>query len=201
MNQKHIIIFDIETGGLDEKVYPIIQIAAVAVELQTMIEVEEFQVKIKFDENKAEKQALAVNSYDPVVWAKEAIEPRQAAAQFEQFVDPFKYQFVSQRGKRVSTGFACGHNSERFDIPFLHSWYKRMGAWCPIGFKNLDTLQMALIAQTLGLVDFGDKHQLKDVARTLGISLPEVMHDAMEDTRITAKVFAALMQVLKGKRS
>jgi len=58
------IYFDLETGGLDWTIHPIIQIAAVATAPDGQI-VDEFEAKIQFDPAMASPEALAINAYTP----------------------------------------------------------------------------------------------------------------------------------------
>ena len=199
---EHIIIYDLETAGLDMNKHAITQIAAVAVRLEDLEIVNEFEAKILFDISNAEKSALAVNSFNSETWAKEAKKPSTVAVEFDSFCSPYQYTFVSQKGNRVSTGFGCGHNSERFDCPFLHAWYKRLGVWCPMGFKGLDTMQMALtLEMTHEDINFKGDHKLANVATVLGIDFnPDDLHDALDDVKLTAKVFKELFRRLGGKQ-
>ena len=197
---EHIIIYDLETGGLNKDKHPITQIAAMAVRLEDMKVMDEFEAKILFKPENAEKEALKINSYDPDLWEKEAKSPRTIGQAFDSFCGPYQYWFLSKKGNRVSTTFGCGHNSERFDSPFLHAWYNRLRMWCPMGFKGLDTMQMALtLEMTRNDISFNGDHKLSNVANVLGIDFDsENLHDAMDDVRLTAKVFKELFRRLGG---
>lgn len=202
MKPKYAIIYDLETSGLDEKRHDITQIAALAYNLETLEAESAFEAKVQFDMDKASQEALSVNSYNKEVWDREAKSASIVARAFDSFVSSFKYSFVSKRGNNVQTGFACGHNWSRFDGPFLQAWYKRLSIWCPIGFKGLDTLQLALALETIdSTVDFKDNYTLEGVAKTLGIQIKDDLHDAMADVRLTAKVLTELLQRFSANRS
>jgi len=68
------VYVDLETGGL-EMHHPVIQIAAVAVD-GDWNELGAFQVKLFFDESKAEPEALRINRYDRSIWEHEAFSER-----------------------------------------------------------------------------------------------------------------------------
>ena len=200
MKPQYAIIYDLETSGLEQNRHDITQIAATVIELRSLERGPEFEAKIDFDRHSADPEALKINSYDESVWTEQQIPKSQAAALFDRFIQPYRYSFISQKGNLCKTGFGCGHNTERFDAPFLQAWYRRMGKWCPIGFKGMDTLQMALTLETCRHeIDFGGKHKLADVAGTLGIPIPENLHDAMDDVRLTADVFVTIMRMLRGE--
>jgi oligoribonuclease (3'-5' exoribonuclease) len=66
-----IVFFDLETGGLDPRRHPIIQIGAVAVDAD-LVAIESFEIKVQFSRKKANRDSLRKNHYQPGVWAREA---------------------------------------------------------------------------------------------------------------------------------
>ena len=75
---------DIETGGLETH-RPIIQMAAVAVD-DKLNEIEEFEVKIQFEESRACPDALRKIHYRRAEWKRSAIPPSKAAWSFARFL-------------------------------------------------------------------------------------------------------------------
>ena len=138
------VLFDLETSGMDPARHAIIQIAAIAVELEDLSEISEFECKVKFRLENASEDALKVNSYDPEVWDREAIVPSEACQRFTEFLDPFRdVRGISKRGKEYFTVQTIAYNA-RFDIEFLQGWYKRLGVFCPANWRAMCTMQLAL---------------------------------------------------------
>jgi DNA polymerase III epsilon subunit-like protein len=105
----HIVIFDLETSGLETH-HEVIQIGALKVTEDLNSHVcEPFELKVHMNDFAgASEEALKVNRYDSGVWAKEAVQPAVAAQRFaEWIVDGSDHvQFA-------------GHNITGFDWPFL----------------------------------------------------------------------------------
>ena len=69
-----IVFYDIETSGLMPDKHDIIQIAAIAFSIESgnWNELEEFEIKLEFNLEKADPEALKNNCYNKDVWGKEA---------------------------------------------------------------------------------------------------------------------------------
>src|SRR5438132_11430815 len=80
-----VIFFDIESGGLNPKRHPIIQLAAIAVD-DHLEPVEVFEAKVRFDEREANRNSLRKNHYRRGLWAREALEPLEVARHFAEFL-------------------------------------------------------------------------------------------------------------------
>src|SRR5712692_11444528 len=80
-----LICFDLETGGLNPKRHPIVQLAAIAVD-RHLEPVEAFEAKIRFDEREANRNSLRKNHYRRGLWAREAHEPEEVAKHFADFL-------------------------------------------------------------------------------------------------------------------
>lgn len=189
---KFIIFFDTETGGVEPQ-QPTIQLAAVAVNEETGQEVASFEVKLKFDESAADKEALAMNHYDPAVWQKEAIQPLEAAGRFALFTAPFRsIQMVSKRtGATYGVAKLAGYNALTFDLPRLKQMFGT--AFFPCSYHVRDVLQRAMW--------WVDEHKpekppenlkLTTMCQFFGIETNGA-HDSLTDVRLTA----ALVQKLK----
>ena len=128
-NKKRTVFFDLETGGLTPGVHPIIQFAGVAVDEDFNV-LEEFEIKLKFDVAKCSKEALDVNSFDPEVWDKMAVDPRAAQLQISAFLKRHAtLRLVSKKGRPYTVAAIAGHNAATFDGPFLQAWYKSLAAF------------------------------------------------------------------------
>jgi DNA polymerase III epsilon subunit-like protein len=196
-SQMRIVFFDLETGGLDFRVHPIIQIAAIAVD-ERLQEIERFERKLKFDVNTADPEALRSNHYDADVWAKEAIDPALAATVFNGFLN--RYADIRRCSKRTNNPYnvaqLAGHNASMFDLFFVQQWFKRYDRFLSASYRVLDTLQRA--AWHFHERDNGPESlSLGSLAEYYGIKA-EKAHDAMSDVETTIAVYAKLIGVAIG---
>jgi len=89
----------------------------------------------------------------------------------------------------------AGHNAERFDGPFIHEWYKRLGIYCPARYMTLCTKQKALwlFEEDKSLtppVNF----KLGTLCEYFGVPLSEEeAHDALVDVRATVELYRAMV--------
>ncbi len=196
-----IVFYDIETSGLSPNKHDIIQIAAIAfsVESEKWVELEEFEIKIEFDLEKADPEALENNCYNKEVWEKEAIPQKKAIRVFSDFIR--KHSDVKRVGKKSGKEFLCcrtaGHNIKNFDDLFVRAFFKRMDIFCPIDFmETYDTIQLAL--WKFGLERTGaapENYQLGTLCDKLGITLKNA-HDALSDIRANSELAKAILNFL-----
>ena len=192
--EQAITFIDIETGGL-EFTRPIIQIAAIAVDTNFQ-ERERIEVKVAFDFRKAHPNALPFSKFKPKVWKREAIPPMAAAHVFAAFLRRHAtFEMKSRESHNYRIAQLAGHNAERFDGPFIHEWYRRLGIFCPARYMTLCTKQRALwlFEENKSLtppVDF----KLGTLCEYFGVPLsPEEAHDALADVRATVELYRALV--------
>ena len=137
---RKLVFFDLETGGLNPSRHPIIQLAALAVD-ERLTPLEAIELKVRFDESKATRASLRKNHYNRGVWAREAIEPREAARLFADFLSRHaSATVVSGSGRSRLVAQLAAHNAA-FDGPFLQAWYERVGVFMPARYQVLCTLQ------------------------------------------------------------
>ena len=137
--EEKLIFFDLETAGLEPEQHPIIQIAAVAVD-SSLCELESFEVKIHFDESDADPNSISANHYSEETWNLEAVQAAIAAKRFSKFLRRHAtIDMLSRHGKPYRVAQMVAHNGERFDGPFLHAWYRRLGLFCPARYMVLCT--------------------------------------------------------------
>ena len=184
---KEIVFFDIETGGL-ELSHPILQIAAVAVDAEWK-EIGTFEGKIIINKDKCSPKALEINSYDEVLWAKEANPERDVIRDFKSFLDKYRsVDLISKRtGRSYSVARVGGHNV-RFDIDRVQLAFKRHGEFFPIQLNNpLDTLQGAVWHFERNSIHPPENYQLATIAKFFDIETTGA-HDALVDVRLTVKL-------------
>ena len=192
--QERLCFFDLETGGLNPGKHPIIQIAAVAVDA-VLNELETFELKVAFDEAEADPNSLSANHYDKERWEQDAVPAVDAAKQFSRFLRRHAtVDMVSKHGKPYYVAQLVAHNGERFDGPFLHEWYRKLGIYCPARYMVLCTKQRALwlFDEEKSLTPPAN-YKLGTLCEFFGVKLrPEDAHDAFNDVRATVELYRAI---------
>ena len=191
-----ITFVDIETGGL-EFTRPIIQIAAVAIEVADadFLERESIELKVAFDRRQADPASLPFNKFKPHVWKREALPPIAAAKKFAGFLRRHAtYPMLSKSKRPYQLSQLAGHNAERFDGPFIHEWYRRLGVYCPARYMTLCTKQKALwlFEEDKSLTPPAD-FKLGTLCQYFGVRLHKRdAHDALVDVRATVELYRAM---------
>lgn len=189
-----LVFFDLETGGLDPRRHPIIQLAAVAVGEQ-LEELGQFEAKILFDVSRADPQALAMNCYDAAVWKAEGIPAISAVQQFSQFLRPYSdVRMTSQRGVPYVVAQLAGYNAATFDGPFLQKLYSDCREFMPAAYRVLCVMQRAIwFCHERPATGFPLDFKLGTVCRHWGVPLADA-HDALADCRATVALYRRLVQ-------
>jgi DNA polymerase III epsilon subunit-like protein len=178
-----LVITDIETGGL-ELHHPIIQIAAIVIVPGTGVILEEFNVKIQFDESHCDPEALRINNYQAIDW-QDSIPLIEALNQLKTLYSTYATSSrTSKKGWQYRVALAGGYNSH-FDSDRLFHRAREHKIFLPVDPRFLDVMQLALWKLNL------KSYKLSDVAEHLGISA-EGAHDALVDVKITADVMQKL---------
>jgi exodeoxyribonuclease-1 len=189
-----LVFFDLETAGIEPETHPIIQIAAIAVD-STLCALESFEAKIRFDESTADPKSLSLNRYSKQVWRREALEAAIAAERFSKFLRRHAtYDMISRDGKPYQVAQLVAHNGERFDGPFIHAWYRKLGLFCPARYMVLCTKQRALwkFDEDKSLTPPKD-FKLGTLCEYFGVTLTDQdAHDALNDVRATVKLYRAM---------
>lgn len=185
-----VVIFDLETGGV-EMSHPVIQLAAIAVDVDTLAETSAFEAKLKFDVSKCDPKALEVNHYDPSAWAS-AMEPSQVVQRFSAWLRPHAWvPMVSKAGKPYSVAMLAGYNAVSFDLPRLRALYGT--SFFPCAFLVRDVLQRALFYfdERRNTREAPQNFKLSTIASHFGVNV-DGAHDALTDCRLTAGVWRAI---------
>lgn len=172
-----------------------IQIAAIAV--RDGRELDAFERKIRFDESRADPEALAMNHYDPTVWKAEAVAVDSAVQAFSDFCrDHADLELISKRtGRPYNVARLAGHNVVSFDIPRLRRMFDASGDgyipacwWYP-----LDTYQRAIWYFAENGLPAPQNYQLPTLAAHFGLD-PQGAHDALADVRLAAGIAQAIAE-------
>lgn len=188
-----LVVFDLETTGLDPKHHQPIQVGAVALDGETLAELEAFEVKVRFERGRADEETLTVNSCDEGSWEANAISEHEAARRFGEFLSRHATtRRETKAGKPFFVAELVAFNSA-FDVPFLQAWYERLSEFLPGAFHGRCVMQRALWAYyEAGLVAPPD-WKLGTLCRAFGIQLGENAHDALHDARATAELLRHLI--------
>lgn len=196
MIKSNYIVFDCETGGLDETKNPITQYAAVILDGKTLKEIDRFETFIK--------------PYGGLVIEKQAIEHTMvtmsdvnSGMKLEDFIKGVTAWWESHRVKtrvrEMGRLIPIGHNVP-FDMRFLNFALSLQGKplleeWM---YPNLiDTFSLAKMVWGLT----GDeKLNLGACCARVGIKLVDA-HGAMNDTLATAELFRWFVKKLRVKKS
>jgi DNA polymerase-3 subunit epsilon len=190
-----VVFYDLETTGTDDQKHEIIQIAAIAFEVNgsEWKELEQFEAKVNFHIDQADPEALEKNCYDEAVWSTEAISQEEAISRFDRFAQ--KYKDVERKSKRTGRLFYCvrtaGHNVKGFDDKFIRKWYQNHSMFCPFDYAEvLDTLQLSMWKVHMiggGFDPKPDNFKLETMCKCVGVDLDNA-HDALDDIRANARL-------------
>lgn len=187
------IVVDVETGGLNASEHPIIQIAAIGIDLDLLTPIERFERKIVFRKEKAEAKALSLNSYNEAEWKRSAVHPVKACEEFTDFVKSFSdiTKRSERTGREYSVALPVAYNA-RFDVDFISKWYGRLGKFCPIEWHGLCVLERLKWHVYESRLDPPKDWKLPTVCEWLGIETPN-SHDAMGDVVSCLEVYKRII--------
>lgn len=182
-----IVFYDTETGGLDPLRHPLIQWAGVAVDGDR--ELEALEVKLRFDESKAERQALDLNHYNPAVWKEQAVERGEGLRRIGEFLKRnADVELLSKAGRPYLVAQGAGYNVS-FDMGFTKALFGER--FLPLSFRGLDVMSLALW-RFMELSPAPQDYKLTTVAAHLGLQVDGGAHDALVDARLAWRVATAL---------
>lgn len=189
--EPRFVFFDLETGGLDPKRHPIIQLAAIAVDQHGDV-LEAFEAKLTFDRKRANAHSLRKNHYHPGVWAREARGGRGVAEEFATFLKRHAtYSQLSAEGQSYQVAQLVAHNAA-FDGPFLQVWYQRLGVYLPARRLVLCTMQLAMwlfMSNSVPPANF----QLATLCNYFDVPFhAAAAHEALADVSATVRLYQAI---------
>lgn len=190
-----LVVYDLESGGPNPKCHPIIQLAAIAVDQATLVEIESIEIKIHFDERKANKYSLRKNSYSRSLWQRAAMPEQVAAQRFAAFLRRHAtHRAISSAGREYGLAQLIAHNAA-FDGPFLQNWYERLNLFCPARGSVFCTLQRChwYFVENSHLVP-PKNFRLATLCQYFGVPFAAAdAHDALGDVRATVALYQALI--------
>jgi DNA polymerase III epsilon subunit family exonuclease len=189
-NYKFVVV-DVETGGLDPEKHSILSIGAVILENGVIIDEHEVLLK-EVGLLSTTPEALKVNGLTEAVILRDGMDIRDAMTYFTRFLT---------NNNIFSRATLAGHNVG-FDIGFLKRWYRLTGRERDFGkqfsYRSVDTIAAAHLLQIADRLPSTLSLSLNSLCEHFGITIrSETRHNALEDSRATAKLFVALSDMLR----
>ena len=179
---KKLVFIDTETTGLSLVNNEIIEVAAIVCDGSTLEIEKTFHAKIKpLHIERAEKEALKINGYDPIKW-REAKDLKEV---------------LTELGNIAPNGVLVGWNIS-FDWAFLEKAFEENKVIHKFDYHKIDAMSVAY-AELFKRGKFTSIN-LRKVATMFNIKLPSI-HDAANDTRATYEIFKKIMVANKVQAS
>lgn len=191
------IYIDLETGGLDYKVHPILQISLDYYE--NTVRKDELNLNIYPDNDQPlDKEALIINGLkeEPLRNRTLAyfITQKQAYNKIVLFLD----KYINKYDKKDKAYF-IGYNCHSFDEPFLRKLFENnsnpyIGSY--FWYPSIDVMHIT------AFLAIGQRHKLGDfklptVAKSLGIEVDkDKLHNATYDVYLTRQIYELIKQDL-----
>jgi len=177
---------DVETGGLDPKVNPLLELGCIF-EIGGIEETANFRCRPYVDQVTV-KQALDVNGYtqDEIeTWNDPAETFQTFKKRLSRCVNPYD---------KTDKMFLIGYNV-KFDEGFIRAFFSRNGDKFFSSFFHWPSIDVAVLAAT-AMKDIRHKmpnFKLATVAKTLGIEVrDDKLHGASYDIALTREIFMAV---------
>ena len=175
MKKANYIVFDTETGGFSEKENPITQIALVALDHDTLKEIDRFETFIKpYDDLKITKEALAVTGLK-MVDINNGVDKKEAVKLITAFAKK-----NSPNSRPENRPILVGHNVQ-FDVKMLRSLFERCSKDI---FEVFSPTQICTMVLSKMFNPNISSLQLGNCCKEVGITLNGA-HRAMNDTLAT----------------
>lgn len=183
-----IVWVDLETGGTDETVHQITQVAAVATTGldEGLEELDSFEAKVTLSPGHYTDEALQVQGYTAERWAGAKPVP-QVLRDFDLWLSPHGTQRRSKKGGLYVAAVMGAYNAS-FDATFLRASADRAGVWLHLATWTggyLDVLQWAMVRDLQAGRAGGElSYKLANVCERFGAPFnADDAHDALVDTR------------------
>jgi len=194
MDDDKLVVFDVETSGLDPKKHEITQIAMAAMQGDDVVS--RLEMKVQFDVARASDEALEIFGYTEERWS-DAERPTVMVDQVAEFLrrNATIEKTSARTGRKYKIARVAGYNVS-FDVKFLTTVFKAWGAFLPAdAYRALDVMQLALWHdEMLGAVR--GSYKLVDMAEAFGFRGYEA-HDAYNDVEATIHVLSGLRRSIQ----
>lgn len=198
----NVVIFDLETTGVDVSKDEIIQIGAICMDSITGKEISSFEVKLLPTAKgvvslNIMKESGFNNCYDPEIWGLEGVSKSLALNRFAGWVGRFTDQkrAAKQTGRSYYVVQGCGYNAAKFDHPFILNVCRFHNIFLPMDMRVWDTMQFAMLYFAVRNIEPED-YKLETITKNMKIELLNA-HDALEDARATAKITFSILNSLR----
>lgn len=169
-----LVVFDLETSGLDPRAHEILEIGAVRVSADLATERGVFERRCRLERpGDADPQALEVNGYSLERW-RDAVDRATGLHEFASF---------------IAGGVLAGFNVA-FDWGFLNLAFRRAGLSPRIDYHLCDVFSLAY-ERTAG-ENIG--YTLRTLCQRFGVTFPGDQHHALNDARATLALWRALRE-------
>lgn len=190
----YLIFLDIETGGIDPAIHPIIQLGAVAYDVEADETKRQYEAKLMFDRADCDDEALEKNSFDATLWHEWGVPFSVGLQGLADFMKPYCcVQKTSKRGNAYAVCQVVAHNA-KFEADFVIPAFQAMNIFLPADYRFLCTMQYALWKYRWG--DAGPEppsYQLSDLHQHI-FGEPADEHDALEDAMACCRVYRELIK-------
>lgn len=173
------IVIDFETGGLSEEKSPIMEIAMIAIDGDTLEEIDRFESFCKsYDNLIYEPGALKANGLSVEEVNKKGLSVEELVEKIIEFI-----LIANTSNSKTHKPIFVAHNA-KFDFKFFNYIFKRQKQDV---FKYLDEdiIDTVKLARMMFGIDI-ENHKLGTVCQKAGIDLSDA-HRAMSDTQATAE--------------
>jgi len=178
------LIIDTETTGLSHNYNQVLTVGMLLADIDTKLDfVNSRHIKIKHKKYNVSGFALQINKINLKEHNKVGIKPTQACFEINEFIKKNKVKNIPLIGHNIS-----------FDMRFLRELYKKEKEDFLLDMETLDTRSIWINLRNKGIVPYELKSNLRTVAQHFEIDYSKA-HDALEDCKITAKVFHKMIQI------
>ena len=184
------LVIDTETGGLDPKKNPVLQIAMRLYHENGKVDMT-FNKTIEWSgsDQPISVGAVAVNSYK----FTDGYNPRVVAIELVQFLAA-----VADRKKHYSIDTCLLGQNLQFDISFIDAFLSRQGFtdWVePFRYRRIDTSSIALFLKQANLLPYDFRFNLSAMyGHFFNSPIPDA-HNALGDVEATWKVYQELLKL------
>ena len=199
MQVSNLVVWDLETGGLNKEKSAICEIAMIAFDSVTLEEIGRYETIVApykladGTDPEYNPKALEVNGLTMTRIINEGKPAKQVVQEVCQFLKTHKKGIRGSAGKCI----AVGHNIDEFDIPFFVNFLKifNIDFWELFQKSTIDTMTWVRLKYPVD----GDilNHKLGTACEKVGIDLFDA-HRAMNDVEANFKLVVNYLLSLRG---